>query len=123
MILVGAGGKGESVGLAGFLLSLLPRLAALAAARGAEPPAAQYRGHVTRLRRASTRRGTANGTAAGISTMGRRWDRLRTPSAASTRSRSHGPLFRAPAIVNVLARRWSRPIPIWYAARTGWCCC
>ena len=50
MNLVGAGGKGESVWLAWFLLSLLPRFAALAAARGDEPHAAQYRGHVTRLK-------------------------------------------------------------------------
>jgi cyclic beta-1,2-glucan synthetase len=49
MNLVGAGGKGESVWLAWFLLSILPRFAALAAARGDEGRAAQYRGHVTRL--------------------------------------------------------------------------
>ena len=40
--------------------------------------------------RRSTTPGTANGTAAPISTTGRRSDRRRTPSAGSTRSRSRG---------------------------------
>jgi cyclic beta-1,2-glucan synthetase len=49
MNLVGAGGRGESVWLAWFLLSILPRFAALAAERGDTARAAEYRAHFTRL--------------------------------------------------------------------------
>jgi cyclic beta-1,2-glucan synthetase len=49
MNLVGAGGRGESVWLAWFLLSILPPFAALAHARGDKTRAAEYRAHVTRL--------------------------------------------------------------------------
>jgi cyclic beta-1,2-glucan synthetase len=49
MNLVGAGGRGESVWLAWFLLSILPPFAALAADRGDKARAAQYRAYVKRL--------------------------------------------------------------------------
>jgi len=49
MNLVGPEGRGESVWLAWFLLSILPALAALAEARGDAERAAQYRAHVSRL--------------------------------------------------------------------------
>jgi cyclic beta-1,2-glucan synthetase len=49
MNLVGAGGRGESVWLAWFLLTMLPPFAALAARRGDKACAAQYRAHVRRL--------------------------------------------------------------------------
>src|SRR6202008_2543638 len=50
MNLVGAGGRGESVWLAWFLLSILPPFAALASSRGDKARAAQYREHVERLK-------------------------------------------------------------------------
>ena len=49
MNLVGFEGRGESVWLAWFLLSILPPLAALAEARGDGSRAAQYRAHVEQL--------------------------------------------------------------------------
>jgi cyclic beta-1,2-glucan synthetase len=49
MNLVGAEGRGESVWLAWFLLSILPRFAALADARGDTAHAARYRAHTERL--------------------------------------------------------------------------
>jgi len=49
MNLVGPEGRGESVWLAWFLLSILPPFAALADARGDTVRAAQYRVHVDRL--------------------------------------------------------------------------
>jgi len=49
MNLVGAEGRGESVWLAWFLLSILPGFAALAARRGDKARASQYRAHVKRL--------------------------------------------------------------------------
>ena len=88
---VGAHGRGESVWLGWFLASLLGPFAALAESRGDAQQAAHYRAHAaTAHRRRSKRRGTASGTAARISTTGRRSDRRRTPSAVSTRSRRAG---------------------------------
>ncbi len=49
MNLVGPEGRGESVWLAWFLLSLLPPVAALAEARGDRARAAEYRAHAERL--------------------------------------------------------------------------
>jgi cyclic beta-1,2-glucan synthetase len=49
MNLVGPEGRGESVWLAWFLLSILPPFAALTEARGDAPLAAKYRAHVKRL--------------------------------------------------------------------------
>jgi cyclic beta-1,2-glucan synthetase len=49
MNLVGAGGRGESVWLAWFLLSILRPFAALAARRGDKARASQYRAHAKRL--------------------------------------------------------------------------
>jgi len=49
MNLVGFEGRGESVWLAWFLLSILPPFAALAEARGDGSRAAQYRAHVEQL--------------------------------------------------------------------------
>jgi cyclic beta-1,2-glucan synthetase len=49
MNLVGAGGRGESVWLAWFLLSILRPFAALAARRGDKTRASQYRAHAKRL--------------------------------------------------------------------------
>jgi cyclic beta-1,2-glucan synthetase len=49
MSLVGAGGKGESVWLGWFLLSLLPPFADLAAKRGDKARAEQYRHHAAAL--------------------------------------------------------------------------
>lgn len=49
MSLVGAGGKGESVWLAWFLVSLLPPFADLAAKRGDSQRADEYRHHATTL--------------------------------------------------------------------------
>jgi cellobiose phosphorylase len=46
---VGAGGRGESVWLGWFLVSLLPRMAALAESRGDTQKAAFYRGTTARL--------------------------------------------------------------------------
>jgi cyclic beta-1,2-glucan synthetase len=51
MNLVGPEGRGESVWLAWFLLSILPPFAALAESRGDTARAAQYRAHAERLRR------------------------------------------------------------------------
>ena len=91
MNLVGPEGRGESVWLAWFLLSILPPFAALADARGDTGS----RRALSRARRgphdaASRTPGTASGTAGRTSTMGRRSGRGRTPSAGSTRSRSRG---------------------------------
>jgi cyclic beta-1,2-glucan synthetase len=49
MNLVGAGGKGESVWLGWFLLSLLPQFADLAASRGDADLVAKYRRHIDAL--------------------------------------------------------------------------
>jgi cyclic beta-1,2-glucan synthetase len=51
MNLVGPDGRGESVWLAWFLLSILPPLAAVAAAHGDEARAARYRAHAELLTR------------------------------------------------------------------------
>ena len=51
MNLVGAEGRGESVWLAWFQLSILPRFADLAEGRGDAARATEYRAHVERLRR------------------------------------------------------------------------
>jgi cyclic beta-1,2-glucan synthetase len=53
MNLVGADGRGESVWLAWFLLSILPPFAALTEARGDTARAAEYRAHVERLRQSA----------------------------------------------------------------------
>ena len=91
MSLVGAGGKGESVWLGWFLLSILRPVRRH---RRGPRQCGSGRPRIARTRRRSrarsTVRGTANGTAVPTSTMGRRWDRRRTRSAASTRSRSRG---------------------------------
>jgi cyclic beta-1,2-glucan synthetase len=52
MNLVGAEGRGESVWIAWFLLSILPPFAALAAGRGDVARAEQYRAHAARLTKA-----------------------------------------------------------------------
>jgi cyclic beta-1,2-glucan synthetase len=52
MSLVGAGGKGESVWLAWFLVSLLPAFADIAAQRGDSERADEYRRHATALKSA-----------------------------------------------------------------------
>ena len=54
-------------------------------------------------RRSSAKPGTATGIGAATSTTGRRWDRSRAMSAASTRSRSPGPSYPA-------ARRRARAV-------------
>ena len=76
-----------------------------------------------RSRARSSRPGTANGTAARTSTTGRRSDRRRTRSAASTRSRSRGPSLPAAAIRRERGRRWSPPNGISCGVTTGSCCC
>jgi cyclic beta-1,2-glucan synthetase len=53
MNLIGAGGKGESVWLAWFLLSILDPFADVAEARGDKDRAATYRDHASRLTRAA----------------------------------------------------------------------
>jgi cyclic beta-1,2-glucan synthetase len=55
MNLVGIGGQGESVWLAWFLISILPRFADIAAARGDGGRAESYRAHAARLRQAAER--------------------------------------------------------------------
>ncbi len=55
MNLVGIGGQGESVWLAWFLISILPRFAEIAAARGDAGRAESYRAHAARLRQAAER--------------------------------------------------------------------
>ena len=90
MNLVGHEGKGESVWLGWFLLTILPPLADLAAARGDLDRAETYRRHASRLAVAIEQPGTGLGTAARTSTMERRWDRARTMNAASTPSPSPG---------------------------------
>ena len=113
MSLVGSGGKGESVWLGWFLLSILRPFADIAAARGEVDRAETYRrGTRQRSRARSSRRGTANGTGEPTSTMERRSDRRRTRSAASTRSRSRGPSSPAARITRARARPWSPPIGI-----------
>jgi cyclic beta-1,2-glucan synthetase len=49
MNLVGAEGRGESVWLAWFQLSILPKFAALAESRGDTARAAEFKAHVERL--------------------------------------------------------------------------
>ena len=69
---------------------------------------------------ARTRPGTATGIAARISTTGRRWDRRRTPSARSTRSRSRG--RSSPVAADrrrARARRWRRRMPTWCGGTTA----
>ena len=92
---VGHEGRGESVWLGWFLVTVLNEFAPLCERRGR----ADLAQHVSR-RGAMARaacwnwRGTATGIAAPTSTTGRRSDRRRTRSASSTRSRNPGPCCR-----------------------------
>ena len=79
------------------------------AARGrtASGPTATERSAAAR-RRSSNGRGTASGTGAATTTTARRWDRRRTTSAASIRSRSRGRCSRAPSRSALPSARWTR---------------
>ncbi len=59
-------------------------------ARRSAPAATLSRHRAADCRRGSSRRGTASGIGAAITTMAGRWDRRRTTSARSIRSRSRG---------------------------------
>ena len=91
MNLVGAEGRGESVWLGWFLVSLLRAVRRRRRrARRSRPRRASTARTPSSSPRRSTTPGTATGIAARISTTGRRSGRRRTPSAGSTRSRSRG---------------------------------
>ena len=94
---VGHRGRGESVWLGWFLLTVLQKFAPLCERRGRR----RARGALSRARprasrRCSSRPGTATGTGGPTSTTARRSARRRTTSAGSTRSRSPGPCSPAP---------------------------
>ena len=90
MNLVGIGGKGESVWLAWFLISILNPFADLAESRGDRDLATRYRQHAVRLTAAAEEAWDGAWYRRAYFDDGRRWDRARTPSAGSMRSRSPG---------------------------------
>jgi cellobiose phosphorylase len=122
MSLVGAEGRGESVWLASFIVSILRPFADLAAARGDVVDAVLYRDHTSRSRRDRRPRGTATGIAAPTSTTGRRLGRRehrvpdRRDRAVVVGARRHADPSRAPGA-------WRRSTSASSGATTGSRCC
>jgi len=89
---VGAGGKGESVWLAWFLIDTLRRFAAIAEDRHDGSHSARHRDQAEALRAAIEGHAwTAPGIVAPSTTTGRHWGRPGTTRAGSTRSPRRGP--------------------------------
>ena len=122
MNLVGAGGRGESVWLGWFLVSLLRPFADIAEARGERDRASAYRRHATsRCRGARTAawdgqlvspRLFRRRNAAGIGGQRGVPDRLRSRSRG--RSSPAGPIAD-----RARARRWNPPMRTWFGGTTA----
>ena len=105
---VGPEGRGESTWLGFFLHNVLSDFVPLCRGRNDDVRADRYASEARRLAdQRSNSRGTASGTGAATTTTARRWDRRRTTSAASIRSRSRGRSSRAPSRSALPSARWT----------------
>ena len=124
MNLVGSGGKGESVWLGWFLLSILRPFADLAAARGETDRADTYRRHATAL---AQRARAGLGRRMVPPRVLRRWHAARIEGERGVPHRRDRAVVGRPRgwrpIRRGRGRRWSRPNGIWCGATTGSCCC